>query len=353
MAIILSGILFFSGCSMAPSLKKNDASGGFKFSESIWKSTDGGVTWEAKNQGEGIAGAKDVDILSLAINPKNSNNVFAGLRSGGILKTENGGETWTFMNFQSEKVYGLALDPSDGQTLYASGVWQGRGKIFKSNDRGGNWEEIYTGPADGPLVISLTIDKNNPDIVYATTSANEALKSLDGGLSWKNIYLSSAPILGISTDASDGNLIYFITNRETVFRSADGGANFENITDRINKSLAGAGMGGRKFDFLKTDPAQSGHVYLAGEGGIALSRDRGETWEKIPVLNDPKKFPVMALAVDPRDSGNLAYGATQAVYKSSDGGNNWITFQFQTERKINVLEYDPADPDVVYLGFTK
>ena len=353
--VIIFSSLVLAGCSLVPS--KN--SGGvkqFALSQDIWKSIDGGETWQLKNHGEGGANIKNADVLSFAVNPYDSDNVFAGLKKGGILKTENGGDTWKFINFQSEKVYGLALDPTNGKTLYASGVWEGTGKIFRSEDQGENWKEIYTSPSAGPIIISITIDKKSPNIIYATTSGNEALKSSDGGVSWKNIYLDDTPIVKISEDASDNNLIYFVTDGRKVFRSKNGGSDFENITDKVDTdkdNKTPSRLSGRNFDILETDPFRANNVYLAGEGGIVLSQDAGETWKKISVLNNPQNFPIKALAIDPKDSTNLVYGASKAIYKSNDGGVNWITSQFDTKKTANVIVYDLSNPNVVYAGFSQ
>jgi photosystem II stability/assembly factor-like uncharacterized protein len=341
-------MIVFSGCSLLPAknpVKKVE----FTFSQSLWKSADGGIKWEAKNKGEGKANIKDMNVLSLAVNPSNGNNVFAGLRKGGILRTDNGGETWQFVNFQSEKVYGLEMEPINGKTLYASGVWEKRGKIFKTEDNGENWKELYTSSTDGPLVISLTVDKKNPSVIYATTSSNDAIKSMDGGMSWKNIYLSDSPILKISVDAVDSNLVYFITNNGQVYRSFDGGKKFENIDDKIFASSADFDT--RGFAVLKIDPNRAKHVYLAGESGIALSRDAGENWERINSLNDPNSFPIRDIAISPFDSESMVYVSGQAAYKSTDGGVNWTTFQFNLEKTARIIMFNPSDRNVVYLGF--
>ncbi|HRY82931.1 MAG TPA: hypothetical protein P5232_04530 [Candidatus Moranbacteria bacterium] len=338
--------LVFSGCVS----NKTTAVPTFTLTQSVWKSTDGGANWEAKNKGEGKANATDIDILSFAINPYDVNNVYVGLRKGGILETTDGGTTWKFINYQSEKVYGLALSPTDGRTLYASGVWQGTGKIFKTQDEGKNWTEIYTSPSAGPIVISLIIDKKNPNVIYATTSEKEAIKSMDGGATWKNIYLSEDPILKIVIDVANSNLLYFITNSGNIFRSKDAGASFEDISGKINKESFSFNSG--KFSVIKTDPVFPNRVYLAGADGIMMSADGGEKWQEILALNNPENFPIRALAISPKNSSEIVYAMDQATYKSIDGGKNWKTFQFDNKMKANILEYNPNGGEL-YLGFTK
>lgn len=348
--LILIISVIFAGCSLAPSNNSKSGESSFIFSKSIWKSTDGGKTWKVKNKGEGKANTTNANVLSLIINPKNTRNIFVGLRQGGILETINGGDTWRFMNFKSGKVYGLALDTKNN-TLYASGVWEKTGKIFKTLDDGKHWKEIYTSPSAGPLIISLVIDPKNPKILYATTSDKEALKSTDGGTSWKNIYLASAPILKIAIDSANSNLIYGITNSGTVLKSTNGGANFENITKKVNQSVVS--FGGTQFNKLATNPSHSHWVYLAGKGGIILSKNSGETWQKISTLNNPEKFPIDALAINPKNADDLIYGAAQATYKSIDSGADWITSQFDIKMNARALIYNPDNPNILYLGFTK
>ncbi len=353
-------MLVFSGCSLAPGgAQKVQEEKTYAFSKVVWKSADGGKTWEAKNKVNKKPRAADPNILSLAINPQNSNQIYAGLKSGGIMKTENGGEVWEFSEiFTSEKVYGLALDPIEPRIIYASAVYQGRGKIFKSEDAGISWREIYTSAADGPLVISLTIDKRNRNAVYATTSDSAMIKSFDGGQTWKNIFEGKSPILKTAIDSADGNLLYFVLQGGGIWRSRKAGESFEDITGNISKKGAegvareNKSLSGRGFDFIITDPNNSGWLYLSGSGGIIRSRDAGDNWEAVSALNDPQSFPIKCLAINPADSNRILYGASQAAYKSDNAGENWSTFQFDTKKRIRIMEFDPNNPNMVYLGFS-
>ncbi|PIP28489.1 MAG: hypothetical protein COX29_00950 [Candidatus Moranbacteria bacterium CG23_combo_of_CG06-09_8_20_14_all_35_22] len=340
-------VLIFSGCAN----NKTTTVPKFTLSQSIWKSIDGGADWQVKNKGEGKANIKEMDILSLAFNPYDKNNIYVGLRSGGILETIDGGETWKFMNYTSEKVYGLALSPADGRTLYASGVWQGTGKMFKTQDRGENWTEIYTSPSAGPLIISLAIDPKNSNIIYATTSEKEAIKSMDGGTTWRNILLADEPIIKIVLDSKNSNLIYFLATTGKVLRSKDAGVSFEDISGKISGDFFSFSR--RGFTSIETDPTRADYVYLAGEAGILMSKDSGETWQEILALNNPENFPIKALAINPKNPNEMVYAMNQATYKSVDGGKTWKTFQFDNKMKANILEYNPTEGTELYIGFTK
>jgi len=350
---IVVGAIFlavlFSGCSLTPP-KKDPGPITFTFSPSIWKSTDGGENWEVENSGEGKANTTKVNVLSLTINPFDGNNAYFGLRGGGIMETTNGGKSWKFINFQSEKVYGLALDPATGKTLYASAVWKGTGKIFKTTDDGVNWKEIYTAPAGGPLIVSLVVSKKNANVIYATTSDNAVIKSVDAGISWKNIHNAQAPVLKIAQDASNENLIYSVTTSGGLFRSRDAGENFEEITANASKATNSYGSSGGAV--LEADPSVADRVYLAGSAGLLVSDDAGENWRALPILNNPQTFPVKALAINPQNPKEIISSAVQATYKSVDGGENWITFQFDNKMSVRTMKYNPSNPSELYLGFT-
>jgi len=344
--------MVLAGCSLIPANNgaSNTPADQTKSTGSLWQSVDGGKAWIDKSIGAAQRiDTSSVDILSLAVNPYDANTAYAGARGAGILKTEDGGQNWQYLPFQSEKVYGLDIDPLDSKIIYASGVWQKRGKIFKSLDGGKTWGEIYTSPSAGPLIIALQVDRRNSNIVYVATSDNQVMETTDGGGSWKNIFVAPGPVTKIAIDKVNSSLIYLATPGRGIFKSADGGKKFEDISKDFSRLL----LGSQEINVLETDPQNINWVYAAGGVGILRSRDAGKTWEKIEVLNNPATFPVKALAINPKNSAEIMYGAAQAVYKSVDGGASWSTTQFETAKSINILKYSIIDPNRLYLGLSK
>lgn len=344
--------LFLVGCSLAPG---NSNTAGqpvdqSKSNGSLWESSNGGQTWLDKSFGSGKnVDTAGFDIISLAVNPYDANMAYAGLRGSGILKTTDGGQSWAYLPFQSQKVYGLELDPVDPKIIYASGVWQNRGKIFKSEDGGQNWKEIYTSPANGPLVIALAINQKNSNVIYASTSDNQVIKAIDAGGSWQSIFAAPGPVTKIALDKANDNLIYLNVPGQGIFQSTDGGVKFSDISGNIAK----VAKDNQDVSVLETDPVNANWVYAAGGVGILKSRDAGRNWEKIETLNDPKNFPVKAVAINPSSANEIVYGAAQTVYKSIDGGKNWITAQFEISKSINIIKYSTVSPSNLYLGLSK
>ena len=330
--ILLIAPFVLSGCSTGTSsptveVKANP-------NNTIWTSNDSGKTWVNSSKSTDVSIA-NLDVISMVVNPYDENNVLVGAIAGGIFVTKDGGESWKNLAIHPEKVYGLALDPFDTNVIYASGLLNKRGKIFKSVDAGANWTELYTTASEGPLISALAVDTKNPKIIYAATSENQLLKTMDGGVSWKNIFTSKSPLIRIVFDKNNTNLFYAMALNGDVLRSKDGGVNVEYL-----KTISMGNSGNSNFNALEVDPNASGVVYVGGKNGIHVSKDAGDTWNEIKTLNNPAT------------SNELIYGATQAVYRSLDGGNTWETSQFDLGKNVNIIRYS-NNPSKVYLGFRK
>jgi photosystem II stability/assembly factor-like uncharacterized protein len=351
--VILTGFLVtlvLAGCSLSPVATTPEAVQTYSISKSIWISRDGGRNWKDSSIASNKSTVTDINPLSLAIDPINNRVVYVGLRAGGIMKTINAGESWEFLTFKTDKIYGLTIDSNNPQTIYVSSVVNNRGKIFKNIAAGAtdSWTEIYTAATNGPLVVYLAMDNKNSQTLYASTSDNQVLKSGDGGVSWRNLFQAQSPVVKIALDAKDSSLLYLLTQSGEVFVSNNGGDKFESLTAKITT----AGLYGSGFGVLETDPTNGRWLYLAGKAGIIRSRDAGEKWEVVLTLNNPKNSPVSALAISPQNSREIIYGALQATYKSIDEGKTWTPSQFDLPKVVNILKYDPLDSNIIYAGFS-
>ena len=105
-------------------------------------------------------------ITALAIDPHNTNTVYAGAHNGGAFKTTNGGWNWVNTGLtSSDYIEALAIDPQNTNTVYAGTGGDG---VFKTTDGGGNWTAVNTGLTN-TSIGALAIDPQNPNTVYAGT----------------------------------------------------------------------------------------------------------------------------------------------------------------------------------------
>lgn len=176
----------------------------------IFKTNDGGGTWNAIN-----TGLPDLNIRSIAIDPQNTSVIYAGT-SRGIFKSENGGNSWSDKNISPviARVQALAVDPKDTFTIYA-GIW-GRG-IYKSTDGGSTWRLKIAGLSDR-FISELAVNPKEPLVLY-TALRGGVFKTSDGGTTWNSINtgLTDLNIAFLTIDEQNSASLY-AGNPEGLFR---------------------------------------------------------------------------------------------------------------------------------------
>jgi photosystem II stability/assembly factor-like uncharacterized protein len=109
--------------------------------------------------------------------------LYTGVFCGGVFKTTNGGANWTATNsgLSNNCVQSLAVDPKNSANVYV-GTNTG---VFKSTDGGATWSaSTYGLPAVGGVSL-LRIDPNTPAIIYAGMAGGGVFKSMDAGATWQ------------------------------------------------------------------------------------------------------------------------------------------------------------------------
>ena len=182
-------------------------------------------------------------VYALAIDPLNTATLYAATSSG-VLKTTDGGSTWTTVNSglpkgvvqtpnfsrfsgqplaplaPTDPVQALAIDPTNPATLY---VGTPRG-VFNTTDGGQSW--MASGLAT-QSVYTFAIDPANPSTIYAGTQDGGVFKSTNSGQSWSSSGSPTAPIQALAIDPSDPNILYAATFGGGVLKSTDGGATWQ------------------------------------------------------------------------------------------------------------------------------
>ncbi|MFL6256857.1 MAG: SBBP repeat-containing protein, partial [Pyrinomonadaceae bacterium] len=265
----------------------------------LYKSTDGGTTFEAKASGLTIP-----VVTTLVINPNTPTTLYAGTQLG-IFKTTNGGDSWTQVQGSpstglSTAINKLVIDPSNPQTLYAATTSRG---VLKTTDGGANWVQVNNGLMQSGITLqprTLALDPLNPSIIYAGVSGftNGVYKSTDGGANWVssstgltttiNGQTFTPVINAILIDPASPSIVYAATGFG-IYKSTDGGANWapantglanRNILALASRPgspaavLAGALVGGDPF-VLKLNPAGTIPEYLRLLGGSENDDARG------------------------------------------------------------------------------
>ena len=203
----------------------------------IYRSTDGGATWQAFSDGLPIYSR---DINKLIRDPR-TNTIFASGYSSGIYrlnKSTGGSGTWQSLLYWN--VYDFAVDPGDANNIYA-----GYGAVYKSNNGGTSWSTLVngwpevdcdsgcTGYADA---FNLAVDPFNSGILYAT-SGDGLYRWDDTAMSWTRIVPDVGPVGGSDVPLFDPTVMgtMYLATDNGVFKSIDSGSTWQALggADRV------------------------------------------------------------------------------------------------------------------------
>ncbi len=331
----------------------------------IWRSTDGGRTWNNLGLKEGR------HITRIIIDPKDPNSVIVGVMGHlfgpnderGVYKTTDGGKTWKRTLFANNLTgcSDLVSEPGNPSVLYA-GMWHvlrtpysmesgGEGSgIYKSMDGGETWKNISTNkgfPKGIWGIVGVAIAPSNTDKIFALVeNANGGLfVSNDGGETWtlqcsdNNIRQRAWYYSKVYVDPKNENLVY-CPNVEFM-RSRDGGKTFTAVNTPH----------GDHHD-LWIDPEDGNRMIVADDGGAQISYDAANNWSSL--MNQPtaqiyrvttdNAFPYHILGAQ-QDNSTIRIKS-----RTSGAGISERDWESTAGAESGYVVADPLNPDVVYGG---
>ncbi len=225
-----------------------------------------------------------VNIYCFDQSISNPNILFAGTEAGGIFKSNDKGLNWEFTSFNEPivTVWDIKIAPSNSDIVY----FVSNEIIYKTLDGGTIWQNLYNINSGA---YQLEIHPSNPDIVYLA-GENGLYQTTDGGNTWNIIQNGKA--WDIKLHPTNSDIVYLlksnnIANRCEFFKSTDGGATWNIKEDgwyTPSNTTQAADIGAR----IAITPAAPDLVYVAliGESkandngwiGVYKSEDAGESW---------------------------------------------------------------------------
>lgn len=247
------------------------------------------------------------------------------------------------------------MDPTNSANIYATTSIDGRGKIVKSEDSGDSWKEIYSEPTANSLILSLAVNRQTPQDIYAGTDKGQIIFSEDGGQSWRSLLWTEGnkAVYKIAIDSINPSLAYFLLFESGVLRTTDGGVTFDELLRSKNENNFSFSQGLDKALSVAADPQREGWVYVGDGEGLVRSKDSGESWEVVKTLNNPANVEIRSIAINPQNSDEIIFSAAQNFYKSNDGGVNWMPLQFNTSRSPEVVKYNPLNSEQIFVGMNQ
>ena len=342
------------------------------YGDGVYKSYDAGKTWEKLGLSE------TQHIARIVIHPKNPNIVYVAAQGAlhgdnpdrGIYKSTDGGTTWQKVLYVNEKTgcSELSMDYHNPMVLYAT-MWEhqrlpwkvisgGSGSgVYKSTDAGATWRKIHNGLPKEKGKMAIAVSRANSDKVYALIESDSdkdqggLFVSNNGGDSWSlvsgdnRLTQRAWYYIEVFADPNDENTVYVLS--ASAHRSIDGGKTWETIS----------GTHGDYHD-LWINPKDSKNMVIANDGGAAISFNQGASWSTQSNMSTAQIYRV---SVDNLFPYNL-YGGQQdntSVRIASMSQGRWsIGFQdwtYSAGGESAFLAFDPDDPRYVlggsYLGY--
>lgn len=310
----------------------------------VWKSTDSGVKWAqvvaVPAVGGKVASIAGVDVFRMVIDPQDENTIYLATEGDGIIYTNDAGASWRQIpEFKDKKIRSVAIDPYYKCSLYALVD----NKLFKSNDCGRFWTNIYFHQNSSVILTDLEINPQDGSVIYMSTSAGEILKSTNGGESWLTVQrISKGSFIDIIINASDSKVVYAATVEDGIYKTSNAGVNWAFLGEGL-KSYSGS----HQYRSLIVVGDQ---IILVSKYGMLKSVDGAETWEIIDLLPAPKATNIYSAAINPKNNKEIYYTTATTLVKSVDGGISWSSQKLPFSRIASQVLINPDNPDIIYLG---
>ncbi len=340
--------------------------GNISIGKGLYKSTDKGASWQKMGlEATGMIGKLEIhptdpDIVYAAA----LGNPFKPNEERGVYKTEDGGVTWQKVLHVSDRTgaVDVEMDPSNPRILYAA-MWtverkpwtlidgSTEGGIWRSKDSGTTWTKLTEGLPDGEVGrAGITISPANPQKIWIIQEAAEEKKgglyhSADGGKTWNrinrehNLRQRAWYYNHVEAHPTDENTLFIMNVR--FHKSIDGGKNFSTISTPHGDNHA-----------LWINPEHPEIMIEGNDGGANVTLNGGKTWSSI--YNQPTAE-FYRVSVDNQYPYRL-YGAQQdnsTISVSSrpharlDPRQDWYPVGGGESGHIAV---DPNNPDLIYAG---
>jgi len=286
------------------------------------------------------AGPETAIIMSCAINPSDSSQLYSGTVGGKIFKSSDGGSNWALAAGLPEyAVNAIVLDQAHNGTAYAAGS----ATVYKTTDAGATWAAVGAGQISTSITGMAISNGPNPTL-YVTTSSAGVYQSTSGGTTWTAISsgLPNYPYLKNLTVNSSGGL--FATASGQLYRRLPGDTSWTLLSTGMSAS--------ESISTFAMDPLQQATLYAVTSSNVVYkTTNNGNSWS--PVTPQWPVSDVEYISVSPLSSNTIFCFSLYGGFSSSnDGGVTWTVTSNNGLPSADYFAYavDPNNPQVQFAG---
>ncbi len=337
----------------------------------VWKTVDAGAYW--RNVSDGFF--RRASVGAIAVAPSDPNVIYVGMgettirgnvsHGDGVYKSTDGGKTWQHLGLAETRNIGkVRIDPRDPNRVYVAALGHAHGPnpergLYRSRDGGQTWERVLF-VSEKAGAVDCSLDPHNPRILFATiweahrgpyylTSGGPDCglwRSTDGGDTWTS--LTDRPgmpkglkgKIGVAISPARTGRVWAIVEAKDggVFRSDDGGETWEKMTEdhRLRQRPW-------YYSHIIADPLDPETVWVLNVE-LFKSVDGGKTFNVVPAPHGDNHD----LWIDPRNPQRMILGNDGGATVSLNGGVSWTSQYGQPTAEMYHVTVDTRTPYRVY-----
>ena len=238
-------------------------------------------------------------------------------------------QTWTSITGPWDgSIDKITCDSGNPSTLYAGG----RNGVYRSTDNGLSWVQVS----------ASQVSYLSESVMYPTNVFSEGEWTNDAGASWRPYTLPESYIYDMALDPNSGGVIYALSSSK-LYISGDFGASWSVCDDST-------GRWPYYCRDVKVGKSPQGIVYTVGDNGyLRKSTDHGTTWKGLSYANNSSGSG-WALEIDPFNANILYFGRGDTLFKSSNGGSNWMKTKLPSTEN-SALAINRSNANTLYVAF--
>jgi hypothetical protein len=323
-------------------------------------------------------GAAAGRVTAVAVDPMQSDIVYAGGAQGGVWRSLDAGGTWTALgdNQCSLAIGSLVIDPINPRIVYAGTGEQNNSAdsyygcgVLRSTNGGDTWTqlgaEVFVSATGGARIGHMLIDRSTAGSPTNTTllaSTSFGLyRSANSGTTWTRPLTGN--VSGLASDPSNPRIYYAAVGnygasaaQNGIFKSTDGGVTWTQLPVAFGTTVGRIELAVAKSNsnvlYATVEDRTTGGSTREQLLGIWRSTDAGATWTKTAATGAncaSQCWYNMFVEVDPTNEARVYFGGL-SFYRSEDSAKTFTNVGAAIHVDQHALAFDPADPNVIYVG---